>query len=76
MTKMSAKSVPRTPRKSKLPVDVDQVVVCAGQVEVTDLVGELEMSGIDVTVVGGASKAAELDAKRAIRQGAEAAARL
>jgi len=57
-------------------LEVDHVVVCAGQVEVTELVGHLKGSGLDVTVVGGASKAAELDAKRAIRQGAEAAARL
>jgi len=57
-------------------LEVDHVVVCAGQVEQAGLAGELRGSGMEVTVVGGASKAAELDAKRAIRQGAEAAAAL
>ena len=54
-------------------LEVDHVVVCAGQVEVTDLVGDLTGSGMSVHVIGGAALAAELDAKRAIRQGAEVA---
>ncbi len=52
---------------------VDNVVVCAGQVSVAGLAGELAGTGIDVQVIGGARLAGELDAKRAIREGAEAA---
>ncbi len=57
-------------------LEVDHVVVCAGQVEVAGLASDLTGSGIEVHVIGGASLAAELDAKRAIRQGAEVAAAL
>lgn len=55
---------------------VDTVVVCAGQVSRAELAGPLREAGILVHVIGGAEEAAELDAKRAIRQGAEVAARL
>ena len=57
-------------------LEVDHVVVCAGQVEVAGLAGDLQGSGLEVHVIGGAALAAELDAKRAIRQGAEVATRL
>ncbi len=55
---------------------VDNVVVCAGQESVRDLEDELRRNGIEPHVIGGAALAAELDAKRAIRQGTELAARL
>lgn len=55
---------------------VDNVVICAGQESVRDLVDDLRAAGIDPHVIGGADVAAELDAKRAIRQGTELAARL
>lgn len=55
---------------------VDNVVVCAGQESVRDLDEALRANGITPHVIGGASMAAELDAKRAIRQGTELAARL
>ena len=54
---------------------VDQVVVCAGQDSVRGLYDELLAAGRDVSVIGGADVAAELDAKRAIAQGLELAAR-
>lgn len=57
-------------------VEVDSVVVCAGQESVRDLVADLEARGARLHVIGGADVAAELDAKRAIRQGVELAARL
>jgi 2,4-dienoyl-CoA reductase (NADPH2) len=57
-------------------LEVDNIVVCAGQEPVRDLEDELRRGGIDPHVIGGASVAAELDAKRAIRQGTELAARL
>jgi 2,4-dienoyl-CoA reductase (NADPH2) len=55
---------------------VDNVVVCAGQEPVRDLEVELLANGIDPHVIGGAALAAELDAKRAIKQGTELAAKL
>jgi len=57
-------------------LEVDNVVICAGQESVRDLVGELAAAGVTPHVIGGAAVAAELDAKRAIRQGTELAARL
>lgn len=57
-------------------LDVDNVVVCAGQESVRDLAERLRDTGVQPHVIGGASVAAELDAKRAIRQGTELAARL
>jgi len=53
---------------------VDNVIVCAGQVSRRDLLRPLQNTGKTVHVIGGADRAAELDAKRAIRQGAELAA--
>jgi 2,4-dienoyl-CoA reductase (NADPH2) len=55
---------------------VDNVVVCAGQDPVRELEEALRANGIEPHVIGGAALAAELDAKRAIRQGTELAARL
>ncbi|WP_338748475.1 NADPH-dependent 2,4-dienoyl-CoA reductase [Janibacter alittae] len=55
---------------------VDTVVVCTGQESVRDLVEPLRAMGVDAHVIGGADVAAELDAKRAIRQGTELAAAL
>ena len=56
---------------------VDTVVVCAGQESVRELMPhDNETLGARYHLIGGASLAAELDAKRAIREGAELAARL
>jgi 2,4-dienoyl-CoA reductase (NADPH2) len=55
---------------------VDNVVLCAGQESVRDLQGDLRRVGVAAHVIGGAALAAELDAKSAIRQGTELAARL
>lgn len=57
-------------------LDVDTVVVCAGQVSALELKPQLEAAGIAFTIIGGADKAAELDAKRAISQGVKFAAGL
>jgi len=48
----------------------DTIVVCAGQVSSRTLADELERRGQSVHVIGGAKLAAELDAKRAIFEGA------
>lgn len=53
---------------------VDHVIVCAGQEPLRELEADLRAAGKPVHVIGGADVAAELDAKRAIRQGAELAA--
>ncbi|GAA2798042.1 NADPH-dependent 2,4-dienoyl-CoA reductase [Saccharopolyspora taberi] len=57
-------------------LEVDNVVVCAGQESQRELVDELTAAGVATHVIGGADVAAELDAKRAIAQGTELAARL
>ena len=57
-------------------LEVENVVICAGQESVRDLEDGLRERGITPHVIGGAAVAAELDAKRAIRQGTELAARL
>jgi len=53
---------------------VDNIVVCAGQESLKDLYEPLKAKGISVHIIGGADVAAELDAKRAIDQGARLAA--
>ena len=56
-------------------IEVDDVVICAGQESRRDLVfADLEAAGVNVHVIGGADVAAELDAKRAIDQGTRLAA--
>jgi len=55
-------------------LEVDHVVVCAGQESVRALYDELAALGRAVAVIGGADVAAELDAKRAIEQGVRLAA--
>lgn len=57
-------------------LDVDNIVICAGQEPQRALYAGLQAKGVSVHLIGGADVAAELDAKRAIRQGAELAARL
>jgi len=59
--------------KAKL-LKVDNIVICAGQESLTEIQASIEEAGIKLHVIGGAYLAAELDAKGAIRQGAELAA--
>lgn len=54
-------------------LEVDNVVICAGQVSQVNLSTALNTAGIKFTIVGGAKLAAELDAKRAIEEGLLAA---
>jgi len=53
---------------------VDSVILCAGQESERSLVEPLQAQGLSVHLIGGADLATELDAQRAIRQGAELAA--
>ena len=57
-------------------LDVDTVIICAGQEPLRDLYDTLEASGMSVELVGGAYEAAELDAKAAIKQASELAAQI
>ncbi|AXB45603.1 NADPH-dependent 2,4-dienoyl-CoA reductase [Amycolatopsis albispora] len=61
-------------RERPRALDVDTVVICAGQEPVRELAGQLD--GLPVHLIGGADVAAELDAKRAIEQGTRLAARI
>jgi 2,4-dienoyl-CoA reductase (NADPH2) len=55
---------------------VDSIILCAGQVSERSLAEPLGALGRTVHLIGGADLAAELDAQRAIRQGAELAAKI
>ncbi len=66
---VSIAGIPRT-------LEVDNVIVCAGQVPNRSLADELIAAGIVTHVIGGADVAAELDAKRAIAQGTRLASTL
>lgn len=57
-------------------IEVDTVIICAGQEPMRDLQEELENNGMPVHLIGGADLAIELDARRAIDQGARLAANL
>lgn len=61
---------------SKELIACDTVVLCAGQLSDRSLADVLEAEGRTPHVIGGADVAAELDAKRAIDQGARLAASL
>ena len=52
---------------------VDHIVLCAGQEPVNALRAELAARGIAATPIGGAERAEEIDALRAIAQGMEVA---
>ena len=54
-------------------LEVDHIVICAGQESFTAMYEQLQQAGKSVHLIGGAKEAGELDAKRAIRQGAELA---
>ncbi|HET9835603.1 MAG TPA: NADPH-dependent 2,4-dienoyl-CoA reductase [Rhodanobacteraceae bacterium] len=57
-------------------LEVDNVVICAGQESHRVLADQLAAMGVATYVIGGADVAAELDAKRAIAQATQVAATL
>jgi 2,4-dienoyl-CoA reductase (NADPH2) len=63
-------------RENPTLIEVDTIVMCAGQISQRTLADDLEAKGISCHVIGGADVAAELDAKRAIDQGTRLAATL
>ena len=50
-------------------LNVDHVIICAGQEPLRELFAPLMAAGIQVQLIGGAKEASELDAKRAIEDG-------
>ncbi len=61
-------------RKGTRTLEVDNVILCAGQEPLRDLEAPLRAAGLRVHLIGGADVAAELDARRAIDQGTRLAA--
>ena len=57
-------------------LEVDNIVVCAGQEPLRELHEELIAKGVSVHLIGGADVASELDAKKAIKQASYLAAEL
>jgi len=57
-------------------LEVDNIIVCAGQDSQQELYSELKSAGVVAHLIGGAKLAGELDAKRAIRDGCELAANM
>ena len=57
-------------------LDVDHVIICAGQVSLKELETGLTAAGQNVHLIGGANIAAQLDAKMAIKEASELAAKL
>jgi 2,4-dienoyl-CoA reductase (NADPH2) len=55
-------------------IPADTIVICAGQEPLRTLAAALDDQGLPVHVIGGADRAVELDAKRAIDQGVRLAA--
>lgn len=53
---------------------VDNIVLCAGQEPLRELLAPLRAAGVKTHLIGGADEASELDAKRAIDQGTRLAA--
>ena len=54
-------------------LDVDTIVICAGQEPQRELVDALVAAGVRYQLIGGADVATELDARRAIEQGTRVA---
>ena len=75
-TKIDDKGLHYTQNEEAKILEVDTIVICAGQVPFKELYQPLLDAGKKVHVIGGADFASELDAKRAINQGSRIAASL
>ncbi len=60
----------------EMTLEVDNVIICAGQESNEYLAKDLELPAENIHIIGGARKAEGLDAKRAIKEAAEIAARI
>jgi len=63
-------------REKATVLEVDTIVLCAGQESLRELEAPLRAAGASVHLIGGAALAGELDAKRAIDEGTRLAASL
>ena len=63
-------------RENAIVLAVDNIVLCAGQEPLRELLEPLRAAGVKAHLIGGADEATELDAKRAIDQGTRLAAAL
>ncbi|MDO9405866.1 MAG: NADPH-dependent 2,4-dienoyl-CoA reductase [Polaromonas sp.] len=63
-------------RENPSVIEVDNIVLCAGQEPLRELLEPLRAAGMRTHLIGGADEAGELDAKRAIDQGTRLAASL
>ncbi len=63
-------------REGPTVIEVDHIILCAGQEPLRELQAPLAAAGVKVHLIGGADVASELDAKRAIKQAAQLAARI
>ncbi|MDH5265178.1 MAG: FAD-dependent oxidoreductase, partial [Betaproteobacteria bacterium] len=63
-------------RERATVLEVDTIVLCAGQESLRELEAPLRQAGASVHLIGGAALAGELDAKRAIDEGTRLAALL
>ncbi len=75
-TKIDDQGLHYTQNEEEKILEVDNVIICAGQLPFKELQEPLQAKGLKVHVIGGADIAAELDAKRAIDQGSRLAAEL
>ena len=75
-TKIDDRGLHYTQNEEQKLLELDNIVICAGQTPFKDLYQPLLDAGKNVHVVGGADFASELDAKRAIDQGSRIAAKL
>ncbi len=57
-------------------LSIDTLIICAGQLSNNELLPLIKLLKVPYDIIGGASEAQELDAQRAIREGAEVGARL
>ncbi|MDP5062019.1 MAG: FAD-dependent oxidoreductase, partial [Maribacter sp.] len=75
-TKIDDEGLHYTQNDEQKILEVDNIVICAGQLPFKELLEPLQAKGIKVHVIGGADVAAELDAKRAINQACRLAAEI
>ncbi|MFT4610777.1 MAG: 2,4-dienoyl-CoA reductase (NADPH2) [Glaciecola sp.] len=73
-TKIDDKGLHYVQNEEQKLLEVDNIIICAGQMPLKELLEPLEAKGMKVHVVGGADVAAELDAKLAINQACTLAA--
>mmetsp|Transcript_22937 Transcript_22937/g.47562 ORF Transcript_22937/g.47562 Transcript_22937/m.47562 type:complete len:735 (+) Transcript_22937:50-2254(+) len=63
-------------KKTQQVLDVDNVILCAGQEPLREIEEPLKAAGVKVWRIGGAEEAGELDAKKAIDMGTRLAAKI